>query len=294
MVSCQSAGHVSSSWEFSRAQNSNLQDIWWANNRAEELEKAFNRTGALQKDYTNKLEQQLEELKGILGSKQAQVTYLEDKVGNLKENYGEKLSQAQAKIAALEQEQRRYKHSHTQERARLSENLQRDLSALNVQVRQLNQSKTELEKQVERLSIENSVLKRKEKVSPASVFEFDVNRVSKLEKEMQECKQQLGLEKARNAKLQKKIQKLEEESRKADLVMSEKYRNFADMKVPYKEQLRRENEELRSSLLASTLATDPAAKQKELDDIHLNWVNRVLNSGHFEGSVCGNSWWSSY
>jgi len=183
-------------------------------NAEAELEKAFNRTGALQKDYTNKLEQQLEELKGILGSKQAQVTYLEDKVGNLKENYGEKLSQAQAKIAALEQEQRRYKHSHTQERARLSENLQRDLSALNVQVRQLNQSKTELEKQVERLSIENSVLKRKEKVSPASVFEFDVNRVSKLEKEMQECKQQLGLEKARNAKLQKKIQKLEEESRK--------------------------------------------------------------------------------
>ena len=179
-----------------------------------ELEKAFSRTGLVQKGYASKLDLQLEELKGILGSKQAQIAFLEDKVGNLKESYGEKLSKAQAKVASLEQEQRRTKHSQALERTRLSEKVQGDLSSLQVQVRQLKKSKAVLESRVEKLTIENGVLKKKGSVSNASVFEFDVNRVSKLEKEMRECKQHLQLEKARNAKLQKNIQRLEEESRK--------------------------------------------------------------------------------
>ena len=292
-----------------------------------ELEKAFNRQGALQKDYAGKLEAQLDELKGILGSKQAQITFLEEKVENLKESYGEKLSKSQARVTALEQEQRRYKHSHAMERERVSETLQRDLGALNVQVGHLRKSKAGLEKRCEDLTVENAVMKKKlQDASRGSVFEFDVTRVSKLEKEVREGKDALDLERARNQKLQKKIKRLEEEAREVSKVIGastpsgttsrltqpippppqsefslslmqaesrrdERYRNFAEMKVPYKEQLRKENEALRASILGGS--ADQAGGSK--DDVHFAWMHRVLNSGrNFEGSVCGNSWSSDY
>jgi len=257
-----------------------------------ELEKAFNRQGALQKDYAGKLEAQLDELKGILGSKQAQITFLEEKVENLKESYGEKLSKSQARVTALEQEQRRYKHSHAMERERVSETLQRDLGALNVQVGHLRKSKAGLEKRCEDLTVENAVMKKKlQDASRGSVFEFDVTRVSKLEKEVREGKDALDLERARNQKLQKKIKRLEEEAREAESRRDERYRNFAEMKVPYKEQLRKENEALRASILGGS--ADQAGGSK--DDVHFAWMHRVLNSGrNFEGSVCGNSWSSDY
>ncbi|WZN66694.1 hypothetical protein HKI87_16g82640 [Chloropicon roscoffensis] len=257
-----------------------------------ELEKAFNRQGALQKDYAGKLEAQLDELKGILGSKQAQITFLEEKVENLKESYGEKLSKSQARVTALEQEQRRYKHSHAMERERVSETLQRDLGALNVQVGHLRKSKAGLEKRCEDLTVENAVMKKKlQDASRGSVFEFDVTRVSKLEKEVREGKDALDLERARNQKLQKKIKRLEEEAREAETRRDERYRNFAEMKVPYKEQLRKENEALRASILGGS--ADQAGGSK--DDVHFAWMHRVLNSGrNFEGSVCGNSWSSDY
>ena len=293
-----------------------------------ELEKAFNRQGALQKDYAGKLEAQLDELKGILGSKQAQITFLEEKVENLKESYGEKLSKSQARVTALEQEQRRYKHSHAMERERVSETLQRDLGALNVQVGHLRKSKAGLEKRCEDLTVENAVMKKKlQDASRGSVFEFDVTRVSKLEKEVREGKDALDLERARNQKLQKKIKRLEEEARgkqghwsehslghhkssdpadppspppqsefslslmQAESRRDERYRNFAEMKVPYKEQLRKENEALRASILGGS--ADQAGGSK--DDVHFAWMHRVLNSGrNFEGSVCGNSWSSDY
>ena len=71
----------------------------------------------------------------------------------------------------------------------------------------------------------------------------------------------------------------------------ERYRNFAEMKVPYKEQLRKENEALRASILGGS--ADQAGGSK--DDVHFAWMHQVLNSGrNFEGSVCGNSWSSDY
>ena len=41
----------------------------------------------MQKGYTNKLESQTQELKRLVTSKQAQITYLEEKVGNMKKKY---------------------------------------------------------------------------------------------------------------------------------------------------------------------------------------------------------------
>lgn len=46
------------------------------------------RTSDLQKDHASKLEYQVDELNRIVGSKKAQIDFLEDKMGNLKESYG--------------------------------------------------------------------------------------------------------------------------------------------------------------------------------------------------------------
>ena len=75
--------------------------------------------------------------------------------------------------------------------------------------------------------------------------------------------------------------------------MDEKYRDFASMRVPYKEQLKKENEELRAHLLNHHGGTKTKHKSLE-EETGFAWMHRVLNSGHFEGSVCGNGWCSDY
>ncbi len=63
------------------------------------------------------------------------------------------------------------------------------------------------------------------------------------------------------------------------------------MKMPYKEQLKRENILLSQQLLSNRT---PASKGQELDNAHMVWVQRALNSGEFNGSVCGNGWANEY
>lgn len=147
------------------------------------------------------------------------------------------------------------------------------------------------------LSIENRKLRKaNEKLVQSAaaasqqVGSFDVDQISKLETNLRECKRRLGLEQARNAKLEKKIRKLQEDKVREDAVR-ERCRDFSDMRVPYKEQLRRENELMTSQLLRSLT---PKTKQKELDRVHLSWIHSALNQEEYAGSVCGNSWSKNY
>lgn len=184
-----------------------------------ELEKAFRRTGDVQKGYTNQLENQTEELKKIIVSKQAQITYLEDKAGNMKQKYGEKLSDAQTKISTLEQELRRYKHQQVQERNKIVEKLKSDISGLNMQVSQLKQSKIQLERQMKHLYNENCTLKKRSESDSAAAAAAAVlgnktrqgqrNEIE-LSQELSQCKQQLQLERNRSMKLQRKLHRLRE------------------------------------------------------------------------------------
>ena len=90
--------------------------------------------------------------------------------------------------------------------------------------------------------------------------------------------------------MEKKIRKLQEDKVREDAVR-ERCRDFADMRVPYKEQLRRENELMTSQLLRSLT---PKTKQRELDRVQLSWIHSALNQEEYAGSVCGNSWSKNY
>lgn len=59
--------------------------------------------------------------------------------------------------------------------------------------------------------------------------------------------------------------------------------------MPYKEQLMKENQMLRDQLLSSH-----ASRQQALEKNHMAWMHKALNSGEFNGSVCGNGWANDY
>ena len=70
----------------------------------------------------------------------------------------------------------------------------------------------------------------------------------------------------------------------------DKYKKIAEeMRVPYKEQLMEENKMLRNQLLGNQIS-----KHDEITKSQLAWMRQALNSGEFNGSVCGNSWTNDY
>ena len=74
--------------------------------------------------------------------------------------------------------------------------------------------------------------------------------------------------------------------------VSGKYRRIAEemRATPYKEQLMEENQRLRNQLLGGRVFP----RQKEITKSQFAWMQQALNSGEFNGSVCGNGWTNDY
>ncbi len=148
------------------------------------------------------------------------------------------------------------------------------------------------EKRVEDLGSENGRLRRRTEAGEAPLPGAGGGEPARLRMELQRdllhCQQQLQLERARNAKLSTKIDRLREKQEEERSLRKhrERARREAEAKVPYKEQLMRENAALASQLTQSNHLTP-----EDVEEIQLEWVHDALKrSGEFNGSVCGNGW----